>query len=116
MIRLCLLVTLFAGCGTPAPVKTEAAPVPVAAVAMDFTNEKGELLCPVTGEVMASKEEATSHVVYEGKDYYFCCDDCAEKFNADPAAYADGKAIVGGEAHGDCGGDCAAGEECGSHK
>ena len=39
--------------------------------------------CPVTGEDV----DGDIHVDYMGKTVYFCCDDCVEKFNADPAQY-----------------------------
>ncbi|MBI1331680.1 MAG: YHS domain-containing protein [Armatimonadetes bacterium] len=58
-----------------------------------FTNDKGELLCPVNGDVVASPDKAAGFQDYEGKRYYFCCAGCPDKFKADPAKYADGKAL-----------------------
>lgn len=62
-----------------------------------FTNEKGQALCPVTGDVVASTEKA-SFQDYNGKRYYFCCESCPPQFKASPDKYADGKAIKSGEA------------------
>jgi Cu+-exporting ATPase len=56
--------------------------------AVDYTNEKGELICPVLGDVISSKEAAAGHQEYKGKTYYFCCAGCPEKFAADPEKYA----------------------------
>ena len=43
--------------------------------------------CPVSGEefTVASNSPKVTH---EGKDYYFCCESCAESFKADPKKYA----------------------------
>ena len=59
---------------------------------MVFANEKGEALCPVMGEPIADTSDAKFED-YEGKRYYFCCGDCPDKFHAEPAKYADGKAM-----------------------
>ena len=41
---------------------------------------------PVCGmEIDPEKGECTAK--YEGKTYYFCCDDCKEAFVEDPEAY-----------------------------
>lgn len=53
-----------------------------------FTNEKGELFCPVMKSVVASKEKAVGFQDYEGKRYYFCCGMCPDKFKENPALYA----------------------------
>ncbi|MBX7133525.1 MAG: YHS domain-containing protein [Fimbriimonadaceae bacterium] len=53
-----------------------------------YTNEKGELFCPVMKTVIASKEAAVGHQDYEGKRYYFCCGMCPDKFKENPALYA----------------------------
>lgn len=57
----------------------------------DFTNEKGEIVCPVMGTVITDKSKAVGTYDYEGKRYYFCCGGCPEMFEADPAKYANGK-------------------------
>lgn len=53
-----------------------------------FTNEQGELVCPVQGDVIPSPEKAAGFQDYEGKRYYFCCAGCPEAFAADPEKYA----------------------------
>ena len=45
--------------------------------------------CPVSGEefiVSATSPQAE----YLGKTYYFCCPDCAKKFEAEPARFLKG--------------------------
>ncbi len=47
----------------------------------------GELTwCPIADQnfVVASDTPGVEH---NGKTYYFCCDECAEKFKADPARW-----------------------------
>ena len=34
------------------------------------------LICPVTGEKIASVKDAVGSSVYKGKTYYFCCSSC----------------------------------------
>lgn len=47
---------------------------------------KGRLKDPVCGmEVEAAKAKTS---VYDGRTFYFCSNDCREKFEADPASYA----------------------------
>lgn len=69
-----------------------------AAMLVDFTNDKGELVCPVSGDVIASKDAAAGHQDYNGKRYYFCCGACPPAFEKDPDKFAEGKAIASGEA------------------
>ncbi|MCH8273811.1 MAG: YHS domain-containing protein [Armatimonadetes bacterium] len=56
-----------------------------------FTNEEGQIVCPMMGTVMASAEEAFDHEDFDGKRYYFCCGVCPENFRADPEKYKDGR-------------------------
>ena len=42
--------------------------------------------CPVSGEVFLRKD-AGGKTVHEGVTYYFCCEKCAAKFNAEPKKY-----------------------------
>jgi YHS domain-containing protein len=42
--------------------------------------------CPVSGKVM-KKSEAKATCEYQGKAYYFCCENAKEKFIKDPGAY-----------------------------
>ncbi len=43
--------------------------------------------CPVSGEEI-KKSEAKGTFEYEGKTYYFCCENCKEKFMKNPEKYA----------------------------
>jgi len=43
--------------------------------------------CPVSGEEI-KKSEAKGTFQYEGKTYYFCCENCKEKFMKNPEKYA----------------------------
>ncbi len=45
------------------------------------------LVCPVTGETIASVKDAVGHSTYKGKTYYFCCSSCKPMFDKDPAKY-----------------------------
>jgi len=58
-----------------------------------FTNEDGELLCPVMGSVIESKEDAVGHADHDGKRYYFCCGGCPDEFKANPEKYAEGASL-----------------------
>ena len=53
-----------------------------------FTNDKGELICPVMKSVIASEKGAVGYQDHEGKRYYFCCDGCPQVFKKDPAKWA----------------------------
>ncbi len=83
----------LAACGASESVTVEAEPASAsAAVATtpDFTDEEGQLLCPIMGEVIPSKEQAVSHLEHQGMNYWFCCDSCEKMFADDPDRYADG--------------------------
>jgi YHS domain-containing protein len=45
------------------------------------------LVCPVTGEKIASVKDAAGHSTYNGKTYYFCCPSCKPMFDKSPAKY-----------------------------
>ena len=45
------------------------------------------ITCPVSGKEV-KKSEAVGPHEYNGKDYYFCCEGCKEKFMKDPEKYA----------------------------
>lgn len=45
------------------------------------------LVCPVTGEKIASVKDAAGSSVYKGKTYYFCCESCKPAFDKNPAKY-----------------------------
>ncbi len=46
---------------------------------------KAPLICPVTGDKIASVKAAVGHSTYKGKTYYFCCAGCKPRFDKDPA-------------------------------
>lgn len=45
------------------------------------------LVCPVTGEKIASVKDSVGSSVYKGKTYYFCCGGCKPMFDKNPAKY-----------------------------
>lgn len=103
MIKLTVLAVaamalggILAGCGDTATDTQTTEPVTKlednTATPVVFANDKGEALCPVMGGAMADTT-SLKYEDYEGKRYYFCCDECPDKFHADPAKYADGKAM-----------------------
>ena len=49
--------------------------------------KKAALICPVTGDKIASVKAAVGHSAYKGKTYYFCCPACKPKFDKAPAKY-----------------------------
>lgn len=63
----------------PAATPEAAAPAEPATPTEALTNEK----CPVSGEPV-NPQVSTE---YNGKKVYFCCEDCVEKFKADPEKY-----------------------------
>lgn len=56
---------------------------PPPAKAADTSAVKKQTLCPVTGE----KIDGKIYTDADGKRVYFCCKDCVDKFNKDPAKY-----------------------------
>jgi len=96
-----LFAFIVAGCGQPAesatpepstsPTTSTEAPVESTTVA--FTNNKGEIVCPVMGTTIEDKDKAVGHQDHNGKRYYFCCAGCPDQFKDDPAKFEDGKAI-----------------------
>jgi Cu+-exporting ATPase len=67
----------FSGAAFAAP--PSPSPAPVAKTA--------DLVCPVTGEKIASIKDAAGSSVYKGKTYYFCCGGCKPMFDKTPAKY-----------------------------
>ena len=49
--------------------------------------KKTALICPVTGEKIASAKAAVGHSKFKGKTYYFCCPMCKPKFDKSPGKY-----------------------------
>jgi YHS domain-containing protein len=52
------------------------------------------LVCPVTGEKIASAKDAVGSSVYKGKTYYFCCSSCKPAFDKDPQKYVKTASVV----------------------
>ena len=48
---------------------------------------KTALICPVTGDKIASTKAAVGHSTVKGKTYYFCCAGCKPRFDKDPATF-----------------------------
>ena len=69
---------------TASMAQTKATPAPAAPAAKPAA---AELVCPVTGEKIASVKDATGSSVYKGKTYYFCCGGCKPAFDKNPAKY-----------------------------
>ena len=61
-------------------------------LAVDFQDksEDTKVVCAVSGKEM-KKSEAKGSTEYNGKTYYFCCENCEKSFLADPAKYAAAK-------------------------
>lgn len=90
-----MLGGILGGCTEEAPADnntTEPTSSVEGATPAVFANSKGEAMCPVMGAPVANTEGAKFQD-FDGKRYYFCCDDCPEKFKAEPEKYADGKAM-----------------------
>jgi Cu+-exporting ATPase len=49
--------------------------------------KKEALVCPVTGDKIASKADAAGHSTYKGKTYYFCCGGCKPQFDKNPEKF-----------------------------
>lgn len=49
------------------------------------TAKAAALVCPVTGNKIASAKAAFGHSTYKGKTYYFCCPACKPRFDKAPA-------------------------------
>ncbi len=94
---LMLALSMLIGCGSEEEKQNETQetqqtgavqPQPDDVSLVDFTNEKGEIICPVMKTVISSKEEAFDKTEYNGKIYYFCCGGCPEDFKNNPEKYA----------------------------
>jgi len=84
------------GCGkqaesaAPAPksAQTAASSNTTTAALPIYKNKNGQIICPVTGEVIKSVDDAAGYQDYKGMRYYFCCGMCPPKFKKDPDKYA----------------------------
>jgi len=52
----------------------------------DESKKEETIVCPVSGEKVL-KSEAVGPYEYNGKEYYFGCNGCLEKFKKDPETY-----------------------------
>lgn len=52
----------------------------------DETKKEETITCPVSGEKVL-KSEAAGPYKYKETEYYFCCNNCLEKFKKDPEVY-----------------------------
>ena len=86
-------IVLLLACGSSAPTPT-VEQLPVSEVATSFTNAEGQLVCPVMGDVIDSREAAVGHTEHDGTVYYFCCDSCQHMFADDPERYVNGRFIA----------------------
>ncbi len=46
---------------------------------------RAALICPVTGDKIASAAKSYAHETYKGRTYYFCCPDCKPRFDKNRA-------------------------------
>ena len=51
------------------------------------SSQAAPLICPVTGDKIASVKDAVGQSLYQGKTYYFCCNGCKPRFDKDPATF-----------------------------
>ncbi|BDI33823.1 hypothetical protein CCAX7_58740 [Capsulimonas corticalis] len=51
------------------------------------------LVCPVTGDKIASVGAAAGHSTYKGKTYYFCCAGCKPEFDKNPKKFVASAAV-----------------------
>jgi YHS domain-containing protein len=97
MKKMLLGFTMVAalGCKANPPPATAAAPIaaatptaatPGAADPAPFAAGT-KMKCVVTGEEFTVGAK-TTQIVYEGKRYAFCCNDCLPEFNKNPAKFA----------------------------
>lgn len=49
-------------------------------------NNKQQVRCPVSGKVLTDLKKAP-RLTYQGKTYYFCCNNCRAKFQKEPQKY-----------------------------
>lgn len=74
------LMALAALTSGAAAAPTTQKPAPAAAK----KTTKTVLICPVTGNKIASAKAAYAHETYKGKTYYFCCPECKPRFDKNP--------------------------------
>jgi YHS domain-containing protein len=80
LIFLSPVVVWLAGCATQQPSPAADARPMVTCYVCDYNNDLG---C-----VCFRLKESTPRVTFEGKEYFFCSDDCYQAFLRKPAKYA----------------------------
>ena len=93
-VALLSLTLSVAHSDTPAPTAsapavaptTTAAPAPIGN-ARTSNAKDAPLICPVSGDKIATPKAAYNSEVYKGKTYYFCCPDCKPAFDKNPSKY-----------------------------
>ena len=55
--------------------------------AAQIKTAKMAIICPVTGDKIASAKKAVGHSTFKGKTYYFCCSGCKPRFDKNPAKF-----------------------------
>lgn len=80
MLLLASVVTWITGCAAPRSATTADARPMVTCYVCDYNNDLG---C-----VCFRLKESTPRLTFEGKEYFFCGDDCYEAFQRKPAKYA----------------------------
>ena len=78
-LTLAALAALSAAALSPAALAAPAKAAPAKAAA-----KQAALVCPVTGNKIASASAAYNKETYHGKTYYFCCPACKPKFDKNP--------------------------------
>lgn len=67
----------------------EAVSTPKKAAEVTATPAASPVYCAVTGEKIASAQDAFAKETYNNKTYYLCCAGCVPAFKASPAKYAE---------------------------
>jgi YHS domain-containing protein len=99
-ISLIVLAVGGASCAAPAATSHGGAVVEAAAKAPGEAHPGDRATCPVSGEefIVSATSPRTE---LEGKTYYFCCAECAQKFEAQPSKYLSRPGAVGQRAEGE---------------
>jgi Cu+-exporting ATPase len=71
----------------PAPVPVPAAPAPATPLVAPGEAKVGDRTkCPVSGHEFVVTADSP-HAEYNGKTYYFCCNNCPKAFEANPEKF-----------------------------
>ncbi len=93
MRTLLLTCALFLGASSCATAKlppagaSEKSKAPMGPVVKNGEAKLGDTtVCPVSGETFVVEADSP-HLDYQGKTYFFCCNDCDGDFKKDPAKF-----------------------------